>query len=76
MAPSLPLADLSLNCVIRRASPKPVMHRSTQAELRVLGHLGLDEQRRLRPGPMPTAKQLRGGHAGALRAAPWGRARR
>ena len=29
-APSPPLADLSLNCVIRRASPKPVRHCSTQ----------------------------------------------
>ena len=30
-APSPPLADLSLNWVIRRASPKPVRHCSTQA---------------------------------------------
>ena len=30
-APSPPLADLSLNCVIRRASPNPVRHCSTQA---------------------------------------------
>ena len=29
--PSPPLADLSLNCVIRRASPKPVRHSSTHA---------------------------------------------
>ena len=38
-------ADLSLNCVIRLASPNPVMQLSTQASCGVLGHLRLHEQR-------------------------------
>ena len=38
-------ADLSLNCVIRLASPNPVRQLSTQASCGVLGHVALDEQR-------------------------------
>ena len=45
-APSPPLADLSLNCVIRRASPKPVEALEHPAELGVRGDLALDEDRR------------------------------
>ena len=54
-----PLADLSLNWVIRLASPKPVMQLSTHGQLGVLGHVALHEQRaalRVQPGP----EQLRG----------------
>ena len=45
-APSPPLADLSLNWVIRRASPKPVRHCSTQRQLGVRRDLALHEDRR------------------------------
>lgn len=46
LAESVPCFDaLSLNCVILDASPKPVRQLSTHASLRVLGDLGLDEQR-------------------------------
>jgi len=39
------LADLSLNWVIRLASPNPVMQLKHPGQLGVLGHLGLHEQR-------------------------------
>ena len=45
-APSPPLADLSLNCVIRRASPKPGQALQHPAELGVGRHLALHEDRR------------------------------
>jgi len=53
-----PLADLSLNWVIRLASPKPVMQAEDPAELRVLLNLALHEQ----DGPLrvdPGGEELR-----------------
>ena len=56
---------LSLNCVIRLASPKPVMQLHHPGELRVLGHVALHEQRAAL-GVEPDGEQLRGGDPGAL----------
>ena len=69
------LDDLSLNCVIRLASPKPVMQPITQAELSVLGHLRLHEQR----APLrvqPQGEQLRRSSPGCAGAAAPDRGRR
>ena len=52
-------ADLSLNCVIRLASPKPVMQLEHPGQLGVRRHVALHEQRaalRVEPG----REQLRG----------------
>ena len=64
-APSPPLADLSLNWVIRRASPKPVRHCSTQPSWACAGHLALHEDRRAL-GVDAHRHQLGGGAQGAL----------
>ena len=53
-APSPPLADLSLNCVIRRASPKPVRHWSTQLSCECSG-IWLCTKIAERSGSMPIA---------------------
>ncbi len=66
-----PLADLSLNCVIRLASPKPVRQREHPGQLGVLGDVALHEQHgrarvdsagdELRRGdPGPLAQHVRG----------------
>lgn len=53
---SLPcFCDLSLNWVIRLASPKPVMHPSTQASCACSGTCDWTNSA-LRSGSMPTAK--------------------
>ena len=64
-APSPPLADLSLNWVIRRASPKPVRHCSTQPSWACAG-IWLCTKIAERSGSMPIATQLGGGAQRAL----------
>ena len=64
-APSPPLADLSLNWVIRRASPKPVRHCSTQPSWACSGTWLLHEDRGAL-GVDAHRDQLRGGPQGAL----------